>query len=143
MAGIIVTGHGGLADGIMVSLKMIAGEQKDIVAVGFADGEGTEDLKVRLNAALDAQAQEEIVVMADLAGGTPYNVAAMLAMERGDKRIRVISGLNLPMLVESAMSRDFLDLDALVATALRAGKEGIRLFEETPACRQEADGEGI
>lgn len=128
MIGLIVTGHGHFASGLTSSLQLIAGEQKDYVAVDF-DGEGTEkitkDLENALNTLKDC---EGIIVFSDLLGGCPFKTAVTLS--QGKDNVKVLAGINLPMLCEIALSRTMInDLDTLVSTAISTGKDGVQQFE--------------
>jgi PTS system ascorbate-specific IIA component len=69
---------------------------------------------------------EGLLVLTDLYGSTPANVA--LALARGRAHTRVIAGVNLPMLLR-ALNYAALDLDTLVDKALDGGRDGVRLCE--------------
>lgn len=68
---------------------------------------------------------EGVLVLTDLFGSTPSNVACSL-MHGGSERVRVVSGINLPMLIR-VFNYPTLDLDTLTAKALSAGCEGVFL----------------
>nr|WP_279625642.1 hypothetical protein [Thermoanaerobacter wiegelii] len=69
---------------------------------------------------------EEVLLMCDLQGGSPYNVSLELAIKKySNKNIRVISGLNLPMFLEIIAMRDTANLEELVNIAIQTGKESI------------------
>ena len=93
MVGVVVTGHGGFAAGMAANVKMLAGSDAELKAVDFADGMDVEVFEKQLAEAIDSYADcEAVLVLADIAGGTPYNRAAGLSMTR--PKVRVISGLN-------------------------------------------------
>ncbi len=135
MIGLIITGHGHFASGITSSIELIAGEQKNYYAVDF-DGNGTEELEKGLTEAFEALNDcDGILVFCDLAGGSPFKTAAILT--QGNPKVHIIAGTNLPMLCEIAMARNFIeDVDQLVETALRVGKEGVLQFELPPVVEQ-------
>ena len=123
MIGIIVSGHGRFANGLNSAIQLIAGNQKDFVEVNFEHevDQLNEDLKNAIESLKDC---EGIIVFTDLAGGSPFKTASMLATQY--KNIEVIAGTNLPMLAEVVMSRAFIsDLSSLVNTALNTGKEQV------------------
>lgn len=128
MIGLIVTGHGNFGSGITSSIELIAGSQEDYIAVDF-DGEGTEKLENDLKSAIDRLSHcEGIIIFSDLAGGSPFKTAVLLTMD--NPKIKVISGTNLPMLCEIALSRMANnDIENLVSQALEVGKDGVKLFE--------------
>ncbi|MDD4691543.1 MAG: PTS sugar transporter subunit IIA [Eubacterium aggregans] len=140
MIGIILATHGRMADGILVSMEMIAGAQQGVATVCFNDGEGTEALKARLEAAVDGLNTDQILILCDLAGGSPYNVSSQISTERSGQNIVVIAGLNLPMLLEAALSRSYLEMNALVSAVLKSAGEGIRQYT-VPMAKASVDAE--
>ena len=106
MIGLIVTGHGNFATGITSSFRLIAGESPDYEAVDFLPEDSIEMLTEKLkNAAARLAGCDSILILTDLAGGSPYNVASKLRMERMDT-MEVIAGLNLAGLIEAGMGRE-------------------------------------
>ena len=84
------------------NVKMLAGSDAELKAVDFADGMDVEVFEKQLAEAIDSYADcEAVLVLADIAGGTPYNRAAGLSMTR--PKVRVISGLNSSMLMDLCM----------------------------------------
>ena len=74
MVGVVVTGHGGFAAGMAANVKMLAGSDAELKAVDFADGMDVEVFEKQLAEAIDSYADcEAVLVLADIAGGTPYN----------------------------------------------------------------------
>lgn len=64
--------------------------------------------------------------MTDLLGGTPFNVSSALSVEYTDKKIKVLSGLNLSMLMEAVLSRTMFEhVDDLVDKVITSSREGI------------------
>ncbi len=67
--------------------------------------EGPDDLYAKLNAAVDAfDADDEVLVLADLWSGSPFNQASRVAGENPDRKFAIITGLNLPMLIKLTQS---------------------------------------
>ena len=62
--------------------------------------------------------------MVDLFGGSPFNAASILAMK--NDKMEIISGVNLPMLLEVFGSREFSNLSDLLLLAQNAGKDSIK-----------------
>lgn len=82
MVGVVVTGHGGFAAGMTANVKMLAGSDAEVKAVDFADGMDMEVFEKQLAEAIDSYADcEAVLVLADIAGGTPYNRAAGLSYD--------------------------------------------------------------
>lgn len=129
MVGIIVTGHGNFASGILSSLKLIAGEQEKLLGVDFTDDDSTESLEVKLQEAIQDLECDEVLVLSDLAGGSPFKVSVMLSQKLSNKNIRVISGTNLGMILETSLCRDGMGVDDLLDFAINSGISSIKAFE--------------
>lgn len=129
MVAVIVAAHGHLAESLIASSAMIAGEQDDVIAVSFDPGQGPEDLLAAYAAAITASPSDQYLLLVDLLGGSPYNAAARAAALRDDAD--VVTGVNLPMLVE-VLGRRMLgaDLAELVETAKTAGAGGVKVLSE-------------
>ena len=142
MIGLLVTGHANFGSGTPSSVNLIAGEQEAYKYVDFLPTYSTEDLTVEITKALDELKDcEGVIIFTDLMGGTPFNVSAQLG--HGKSNIRIVAGTNLPMLVEIAMSRKFMDdLDGLVESVLETGKEQVTKYEFKQVV-QEASDDGI
>ena len=141
MIGLVVTGHGLFAEGMHSSAKMIAGENEHIKYVCFEEGMGLEDLAVKLNAAYNELADcDGIVVLSDLPGGSPFRTAVESAMTLTDKKIIVLSGTNLPMIITGSTMLSFeSDPQALADELMFEGKDNVVRFEL--AVREEAEEE--
>lgn len=129
MIGILVTGHGHFGSGLTSSLNLIGGEQQNYKYVDFVQEFGVEDLERELNKAMDELKDcDGILVLSDLAGGSPFKTAVMCGVPRGN--VKVIGGTNLPMLVEISMARQFItELDALADMAVNTGKDQVVKYE--------------
>jgi len=128
MLGIIVAAHGEMPRGLIETSKMIVGRAEKIAAVELLEGEGPESLRDKLKKAVESlDSGEGVMVLLDLYGGTPSNVSALLARELN---IEVVSGVNLPMLLEIIVKRASKNLKELRQVAIYAGREGIRSINE-------------
>lgn len=128
MVGIIVSGHGNFVSGLLSTLKLIAGEQENVVGIDFIDGQGSDELKNNIKEAIN-NFEDEVFILTDLAGGSPFTNSVLLKQELTDKNIEVISGTNIPMLLEVVLGRDNVELKDLIKTATEAGTKGINIFE--------------
>jgi PTS system mannose-specific IIA component len=118
---IVVAGHSGLSAALVRSAELICGELRDVTAVGIAPADTPETFAAELRRALGLD-DRPVLVLADLRGGTPANVAAQLAHDR--PATYVVAGVTLGMLVEAATSAGPLDEHA-VARLVGAGRDGI------------------
>ena len=128
MIGIIVAAHGEMSKGLIETSRMIVGHAENMATVDLLEGEGPESLRDKLKKAVESlDSGEGVMVLLDLYGGTPSNVSALLARELN---IEVVSGVNLPMLLEIIVKRASKNLKELRQVAMYAGKEGIRSINE-------------
>lgn len=105
MVGIIIASHGEFANGILQSAEMIFGKQQDVSACTLMPSEGPEDIRKKMEDAIASfENQDEVLFLVDLWGGTPFNQANGLIAGHEDKWA-IVTGLNLPMLIETYASR--------------------------------------
>ena len=144
MVGILVTGHGHYATGLGSSLKLITGLTENIELVDFEEGHSIEVLTDNLNKALDNLKEcDGVLVLSDLAGGSPFKTAVECKYARPDQVVEVIAGTNLPMLIEGATMMDGYDSPLELAEELiPTGKDYIIRFE-LEVHEDDADEEGI
>jgi len=123
---IVIVTHGWAAEPLLKTAEMLLGEQENIACIAFVPGENAETLIEKYQARLaELDSAEGVLFLVDTWGGSPFNAASRLAVDRPD--YQVIAGVNIPMLVETLMSRDDNPaLTELVQQALEAGREGVR-----------------
>jgi len=130
LVGIIVVSHGTMAEGMLDAARMIVGPLDGILPVSLKEADATEDLMGRIEQAVNqVDSGDGILILVDAFGASPFNASARLAMRRQD--IELISGMNLPMLMELAISREGMNLDELVKIALEAGTTSIRTLSQS------------
>lgn len=122
--GVVVASHCDLAHAFIASAEVIVGAQTDVAAVCLAPEDNLESCR---SALLDAVNQVDhgngAIVLIDLFGGTPCNAAALTLR---DHACVVVTGVNLPMLIEILMSREGASsMDELAALAVQAGRSSI------------------
>ncbi|SUO72313.1 PTS sugar transporter subunit IIB [Streptococcus pyogenes] len=132
--GIIIASHGKFAEGIHQSGSMIFGEQEKVQVVTFMPNEGPDDLYGHFNNAIQQfDADDEILVLADLWSGSPFNQASRVAGENPDRKMAIITGLNLPMLIQAYTER-LMDAGAgveqVAANIIKESKDGIKALPE-------------
>ena len=131
MVGLLITGHGHFATGLGSSLRLITGKTENIEYVDFEADHSTETLAHNLNQAFDKLKDcDGVLVLSDLAGGSPFKTAVECKFARPDQKIEVIAGSNLPMLIEGSMSMAIYENPLEMAEALiPTGKDYIIRFE--------------
>lgn len=125
MVNILLVSHGDLCHGMLDAYRMLVADAQNVHAVSLTLA-GVGDFRMRLTRMVeDLLGQGPLLVMADLKGGTPYNEAYALYLLHEDE-MRLVAGLNLPMLIEAGLSSAAEDsVDALARLALEAGSFGV------------------
>ena len=123
MIGLVIVTHGALATEFLAAMEHVVGPQRAVAPVCI---EADDDMERRRRDILDAAAAVDegqgVILLTDMFGGTPSNLAISV-MEQ--TRAEVIAGLNLPMLIKLASARQRENLEACVAHAQDAGKKYI------------------
>jgi PTS system mannose-specific IIA component len=119
-----------MAEGMIDAARMIVGKMEGVISVSLKEKDSIEDLMGRIEVALnDVDKGDGLLILVDAFGASPFNASARLAMSR--KNIEVITGMNLPMLLELAVQRQGQDLATVAQIALEAGTTGIRTLSQT------------
>ncbi len=132
MVGIILASHGEFANGILQSGSMIFGEQENVKAVILKPSEGPEDIRAKMEKAIATfDDPEQVLFLVDLWSGTPFNQANFL-LDGHEDSWAIVTGLNLPMLIEAYAARMSMDTAHEVAKHItKIGREGIKPKPET------------
>lgn len=132
MVNFIIASHGEFAAGIRQSGQMIFGEQENVQVVTFMPNEGPEDLMKKFEDALATfEPEGQVLVLVDLWGGSPFNAASRIQAVHED-RMAIITGLNLPMLVEAYGARFTMETAAEIASYLMpVARDGVKTLPET------------
>ncbi|MGX7058644.1 mannose/fructose/sorbose PTS transporter subunit IIA [Vagococcus humatus] len=132
MVGIILASHGKFAEGIMQSGEMIFGKQEKVAAITLMPGEGPDDLKAKFESTVkEFGADSEVLFLVDLWGGTPFNQANHL-LDGHEEKWAIVSGLNLPMLIEAYASRLSMESAHDIAThIIETAKDGVKVKPES------------
>jgi len=121
--GIVVATHGGLAAELVRTAEEIVGKIEGIVAVCVHQGEKGEEIRRKLKEAIESVCGEEgVIVLTDIFGGSPTNIAYALMKEY---KMRIICGVNLPMILELALHRHMRSLEDLARLVERTGKVSV------------------
>lgn len=127
MTHLIVATHGRFSEEIVNSATMVFGEDENTHVVTFLPGEGGDDLVAKYTAIIEKlPANEAVLFLVDLFGGSPYNAAARVAINR--ENTDIVTGISLPMLLEVLDAKETSSLEALVETAKEVGVQAVRSF---------------
>lgn len=132
MVGIILASHGDFAKGILQSGAMIFGEQADVKAITLEPSEGPDDLRAKIEKAIATfESSKEVLFLVDLWGGTPFNQTNGLLNGHEDSWA-IVTGLNLPMLIEAYASRLSMETAHEIAAHItEVAREGVKVKPET------------
>ncbi|WDF82765.1 PTS sugar transporter subunit IIA [Lacticaseibacillus pabuli] len=133
---LIISGHGKFATGLKGAIALLAKAPDNWQFVDFSEGMSDSDLQSKFEAIIAQDADAETLFFTDLAGGTPYKVAATLA--NGKKNMSVIAGCNLASLLEIIYS-NVDTADALADTMIDISHKAIDKFELAAATPDQSD----
>lgn len=128
--------HGKAAEQLLRTTEMLIGEQENVSFIDFVPGENADTLYAKYNEKLPGLSTADgVLFLVDTWGGSPFNAANRIVTEQdqtagGNSNYEIVTGVNVPMLVETFMCRDDNpSLQELVAVALETGREGIRALK--------------
>lgn len=128
MIGLILVTHGKLAEEFVHAMQHVVGRQDAVATVCIGPND---DMEARRREIADAvkvvDGGNGVIILTDLFGGTPSNLAISL-MEAG--KVEVIAGINLPMLIRLAKARTCMTLPKATEAARDAGRNYITIASE-------------
>jgi PTS system mannose-specific IIA component len=128
MIGLVLVTHGRLAAEFVRAMEHVVGPQQRIEAICIGPEDDMEMRRDDISAAIAAADDGSgVIILTDLFGGTPSNLAISLMKS---ERIEVIAGVNLPMLIRLEGARKTMDVRAAVAAAKEAGRKYISVASE-------------
>lgn len=123
MIGLVVVTHGRLAEEFLAAMEHVVGPQEQTRAICIAPDDDMEHRRADILAAVKAVDKGQgVIVLTDMFGGTPSNLAISILKQ---PNVEVIAGVNLPMLIKLASARLTCPLDQAVAQASDAGRKYI------------------
>ena len=128
MVGIVIVTHGNFAEELLAATEMIIGPLKQMEAVAIHAKEGLNDLEKKLKKAIEkTNSPEGVLILSDMFGGSPATVSLSFI---GRYKIKVLTGVNLPIILDVATHRESCDLQKLADSALAAGEKSILMADE-------------
>jgi PTS system mannose-specific IIA component len=125
MIGLVLVTHGRLAEEFVAAMEHVVGPQRQVQAISIGP---EDDMERRRKDILDAVASVDsgngVVLLTDMFGGTPSNLAISI-MDKA--KVEVIAGINLPMLIKLASVRVSSSLEDAVASAQESGRKYINV----------------
>jgi PTS system mannose-specific IIA component len=128
LLGMVLVTHGQLAAEMVTAMEHVVGPQRSIATVCIGPNDNMEMRRNEIAAAIrKVDGGRGVIMLTDLFGGTPSNLAISL-LEQG--KTEVIAGVNLPMLIRLESARKTMDLHAAVLAAKEAGQKYISVASE-------------
>ena len=128
MIGLVLVTHGRLAHEFVVAMEHVVGPQEAVAAICIGPEDDMEARREDIAEAIRVcNSGAGVIMLTDLFGGTPSNLAISL-MKSAD--VEVIAGINLPMLIRLEGARRTMPIKAAVAAAREAGRKYISVASE-------------
>ena len=131
---VFLVSHGELAQGMATALGMLAGQgREDILSAGLEDGMGADVFAEKVKECLSrVGAEDEILLFADLIGGSPLtNVANVIAELGLMDRTVMTGGMNMPLVLSAVLMKDTMETEDLVETLIPEAREALARFRIT------------
>lgn len=128
---ILLVSHGMMAPGLHNALGMLAGENReDILSTSLKNGMGADEFAENVRKCVSVVKQEdELLVFADLIGGSPLTTTAdVLASEGLLGQTRMIGGMNLPLVLSAAVTKDTMDTGEMIDMLIPESREMLQEF---------------
>jgi mannose PTS system EIIA component len=128
MIGLVIVTHGRLADEFILAVQHVVGKQEQIASVCIGPDDKLDSRRKDISTAVAAVDEGEgVIILTDMFGGTPSNLAISLLEEN---KIEVVAGLNLPMLVKLCRIRPDCTLNKAALAAQDAGRKYIHVASQ-------------
>ena len=128
MIGLVIVTHGGLATEFRSALEHVVGRQSGLETISIGPDDDMEKRRLEiLDAVRHVDTGSGVIILTDMFGGTPSNLAISVMDEA---KAEVIAGINLPILVKLASIRSEMPLAQAVALARDAGRKYIKVASQ-------------
>jgi PTS system mannose-specific IIA component len=129
MVGVVVVTHCHLAEELISAAELVVGEDlKQFQAVSVDPKEGSEEIREKIISAIrKVDGGQGVLILTDMYGGTPSNISLSFL---GEKKIEVITGVNLPMLLKLATYSNDMNLEELASFITDYGQRNINLASD-------------
>ncbi|MCR9212747.1 MAG: PTS sugar transporter subunit IIA [Proteobacteria bacterium] len=125
MIGMVLVTHGRLAEEFVAATEHVVGPQTQVRAISIGPDDDMEQRRQDILAAVaEVESGSGVILLTDMFGGTPSNLAISV-MEKAN--VEVIAGINLPMLIKLASLRGEDDMENAVAAAQESGRKYINV----------------
>jgi PTS system mannose-specific IIA component len=126
--GVLIVAHDRLGEEFLQAMRMIVPDARGFEALSIDPKKPVEEIRGLLADALDRLDQGDgVLILTDMFGGTPSNISLSFL---GERRVEVVTGMNLPMLIKLATLREPKPLDQLAAFTRDYGQRNISVASE-------------
>lgn len=128
---VVLVSHGTFAPGLKSVLAMLAGgEREDVISVGLEDGMSADQFAEKFqNAISGIKAEDEIILLGDIIGGSPMTNALEQISKKGlEGQTIVFGGMNLAMALTATLMKDDVDKDLLKDALISEAQNAIKEF---------------
>ena len=129
---VVLVSHGMFAPGLHKALAMLVGEEReDILSTSLENGMSSTVYAENVRKCISGITQEdEILLFADLVGGSPLTTAANVIAEEGlMNRTVMTGGMNLPLVLTAVLSKDDMETEELMDSLIEESREQLKRFE--------------
>jgi len=121
MIGIVIVSHSNIASEFLSVLEHIVGKQENIEAISIFPNDDVEKKRGQIiNAIKNVDQKKGVIVLTDMFGGTPSNLAISVMNE---ENVEVVAGVNLPMLIKISALREKCDMKELIKRSQESGRK--------------------
>lgn len=135
---IIISTHGVAAKQLLMTAEMLIGEQQNVAYIDFVPGENADTLIEKYNQKLnELDVSQGVLFLVDMWGGSPFNAASRIIESKDKDKYDIVTGVNVPMLVATLLSRDDdPTFSELVTTAIETGRSEIKALNSLQTSNQ-------
>lgn len=131
MIGIQIISHGKMAEGIFDSVDMVLGDTENVKTNELKRGQDIDQFKEEvLKTSNELATDEGVLIFVDMFGASPYNTSLMNSRDIETTDYKVITGVNLPLVIEAISSRNSMSLDELYKHTLDLSSSSIMGWEK-------------
>lgn len=127
---ILICTHGEAGKELINSVEMIMGPQTNVFAIPFYSDESADDIIRKYEEIVKDSLSSNFLILTDIFGGSPFNAAVSLVLNKEDEEnIEVVTGVNIPMLLEVFSLGKEASLEEVAETALKSGVKGVERLD--------------
>lgn len=131
---VLLVSHGVMAQGVQSVVEMLGGgKREDVLATSLQNGMGADVFAENVRALIqNITTDDEILLFADLIGGSPLTTTANVIAEAGLMGVTtMIGGMNFPLVLSAVLQKDFMDTETMKASLIADAKNAIQEFTIT------------